>query len=86
MSQQKNPAWTLIDSHAVKAIAYDEETETLFVRFPNGSEYLYENVTKSEHAGLTSAGSIGQYFCNKIRKTHPFRKLTPSEEEEIYGH
>ena len=75
MSQQRNPAWTLVESSAVKAIAYDEAAEVLFVRFPNGTEYLYENVTRAEHAGLTTAGSVGQYFNQVIKPGHPFRKL-----------
>lgn len=75
MSQQSNPAWTLTDSSAVRAIAYDAETETLFVRFPNGSEYAYENVTKAEHAGFATAGSAGQYLCQKIKPTHKFTKI-----------
>lgn len=79
MSQQNNPSWTLIDSSALSAIAYDESAEALLVRFPNGSEYAYEHVTKAEHAGFATAGSAGQYFNQTIKPGHKATKLGGSK-------
>jgi hypothetical protein len=76
MSQQKNPSWILVDSSAISAISYDEQNQTLAVRFlPSGAEYEYANVTAAEHTGLTTAGSIGKYFNAVIKPTHEFTKI-----------
>lgn len=83
MNRQANPAWTLVESSAISAIAYDEAAEVLFVRFHKSGEYAYENVTKAEHAGLTTAGSLGQYFNQVIKPGHTARKveLEPTQGE-----
>ena len=70
-----HPGWTHVESSALTDLAYDEETETLLIRFPNGSEYAYEHVTKAEYAGFTTAGSVGQYFNQVIRPGHTFLKI-----------
>ena len=80
MKTQANPAWTLIDSSALTAMAYDESAEVLLVRFPNGTEYAYEHVTRAEHAGFATAGSVGQYFNQVIKPGHPYHKLGGSNE------
>lgn len=76
MSQQGHPAWVPVSSSAISAIAYDEGTQTLNVRFlPSGHEYAYENVTRSEHTALVSATSLGKHFNAHIKTTHEFKKL-----------
>lgn len=51
-----------IDSSTLDAIAYDEGSSTLGVRFKNGSEYEYSGVPESVYRGLLAALSAGQYF------------------------
>lgn len=76
MSKQNNPAWVPVDSSAISDIAYDAGTETLCVKFkPNGTAYAYSNVTKSEHAALVGAESLGKHFNQHIKLSHPYVKL-----------
>ena len=71
-----NPAWVLVDSSAIEALAYDEAAQELRVRFrPSHAEYAYANVTKAEHTALITAGSTGKCFNLTIKNTHAFRKL-----------
>ncbi len=77
----KNPAWKLVSSSAIEAVAYDEQSLELRVRFlPSHQEYIYENVTQSEHTALITAGSIGKHFNAHIKTQHVFRKSEGTEE------
>ncbi|MDN4600028.1 KTSC domain-containing protein [Paenibacillus sp. F6_3S_P_1C] len=68
--------WTSVSSSNLDAVAYDDSTSTLFVRFNNGGEYSYANVPQSKYAGLLSASSHGSYFDAHIKKGgYSYRKL-----------
>lgn len=70
-----------LKKHKVKSsnldwVAYDEEEETLYVQFLNGSLYNYEKVPKDVFEGLLNAGSHGRYFYAKVRnKNYKYNKL-----------
>ncbi len=81
MTKSNHPAWVPTESSALTAIAYTEQAEELFVRFPNGTVYCYSNVTVSQHAALVAAPSLGKHFNAEIKHTHPFRKLAEGEEQ-----
>ncbi|WP_342417169.1 KTSC domain-containing protein [Paenibacillus sp. FSL R10-2782] len=68
--------WVPVTSSNLDAVAYDENTSTLYVRFNHGGEYAYANVPQSEYTGLLSAGSHGKYFDAHIKKGgYSYRKL-----------
>ena len=54
-------------STAVASLDYDEDSETLTVRFTDGSVYAYWNVPPEEYANLLYAASTGTYFNAHIR-------------------
>lgn len=64
-----------VTSSAVTEAAYDETTQTLFLKFPNGSEYAYEGVPHEEVTALLSAESVGAFFNREIKTQYPFRKV-----------
>lgn len=70
-----------VTSNQVKAIGYDEDTQTLAVTFTRGpgSIYHYPNVPKETHDAFMQAESIGKYFGTHI-KDLPFDKF-PAEPE-----
>jgi hypothetical protein len=67
-----------VESNQVKAIGYDEATQTLAVTFTRGTAvYHYPGVSKEAHAAFVGAESIGTYFGKHI-KPLPFKKF-PAE-------
>jgi hypothetical protein len=57
-----------VSSSNVAAVGYDDDTNTLGVRFLNGTEYHYLNVPKDVFEGLKSASSVGTYLNQYIKK------------------
>lgn len=72
-----------VTSNQVKAIGYDEDTQTLAVTFTRGpgSIYHYPNVAKETHDAFMQAESIGKYFGAHI-KDLPFEKFPAESEPE----
>ena len=58
----------LDDSSQIKAVAYDNVYQTMYVRFSNDSVYSYRPVKKEIFDALVNAPSAGVYFHKKIKK------------------
>lgn len=60
------------DSDRITAMAYDEEQEMIFVRFPDGVEWCYEDCPPHVWEEFSAAGqSKGQYIYGTLNhKTH----------------
>jgi len=57
-----------VTSSNVAAVAYDDATNTVGVRFLNGSEYHYHGVSRDVYEGLKGASSVGTYLNEHIKK------------------
>lgn len=70
-----------VTSKQVKAIGYDESTQTLAVSFTRGTGavYHYPGVTPELHANFMAAESIGSFFGQHI-KDRPFKKYRAPDE------
>ncbi len=62
-------------SSNVESIGYDEGTQTLRVRFLNGSEYDYKNVPVMEFEQLKNAQSVGSYMNRNIKGSYAYEKV-----------
>lgn len=60
--------YTPVSSSTVSAVGYDETSNTLGVRFNNGSEYHYFGVPQDVFESLRSASSVGQFLDQNIKK------------------
>lgn len=58
-----------VQSSSLKAVAYNEQTSTLCVRFLSGSEYHYEGVPRVIFQGLLQAESVGKYFGEFVKSS-----------------
>ena len=58
-----------VTSSNVAAVAYDDASSTLGVRFLNGTEYHYTGVPRDVYEGLLSASSVGTYLNQQIKKS-----------------
>jgi len=64
-----------VSSSNVAAVAYDDATNTLGVRFLNGTEYHYSGVPRDVYEGLLNASSVGSYLNEHVKKAgYPFSK------------
>ncbi len=64
----KKQGWVKVpDSSFIDAVAYDDEMETLYVRFKQYGVYEYYNVPESEYRKMLKAPSVGKYFHNFIK-------------------
>lgn len=65
-----------VDSSTLDAVAYDEASSTLGVRFKNGSEYEYSGVPQNIYRGILAASSAGKYFDANVKKArYRFRQV-----------
>lgn len=65
-----------VSSTNVESVGYDEETNELFIRFKNGSEYVYYDVPIEEYESLLSAGSKGSYVYYSIKDMYSFDRVS----------
>lgn len=69
-----------VKSSQIKEIAYNESSETLYVKFINGDKtYSYSPVSAETHAKLMSADSIGKYYYANIRKAVTGQRINPEK-------
>lgn len=66
---------TPITSTNIRAVGYDEDSQTLEVEFNDGSVYQYAGVPIGEHEGLMNADSKGKYHNANIKKRYSYVKL-----------
>ena len=65
-----------VSSSNIAAVAYDDASNTLGVRFLNGGEYHYHGVPRSVFDGLLEASSVGRYFDANVKKpNYPFSQV-----------
>lgn len=63
-----------VDSSNIKAVGYDEATQTLAVEFRDGGLYHYHSVGAHHAPRMTSAESCGAYFHKHIKNAHRVTK------------
>lgn len=64
-----------VSSSNVESIGYDEVNQILYIRFLNGSTYIYKGVSKYEFDGLLNAPSIGSYLHRNIKNSYPYERI-----------
>jgi hypothetical protein len=68
--------WTLLESKMLSAVAYDESTQVLYLRFRNtGQVYRYFAFTAADHRAFQSAESKGRFFRFHIRDHFRYERL-----------
>lgn len=60
--------WHEVESSMIVAEAYDPATETIYLRFTDGSEYFYESCPPEVWSEFTAYGqSRGKYFHSVLK-------------------
>ena len=65
--------FTEVSSSNIAGVSYDSN-HCLFVKFTNGSVYVYEDVPVSVFSGLLDAESKGKFFAANIKNNYSYRK------------
>ena len=65
----------VVSSSNVASIGYDDASQILYVRFLNGSLYIYKGVPIVEFQGLLNASSVGRYLHNNIKYQYPYERI-----------
>lgn len=76
--------WQDIDSANIAAVALDEPTGSLCVRFVNGGLYTYMDVSADEFDNLRYSSSVGHYLHNVIKATKAYTRW--ANENELIEH
>ena len=63
----KHVELVFVQSSNINALAYDEEENSLYVRFNSGGEYKYLNVPYYEYRDFLGASSKGKFFFWRIK-------------------
>lgn len=69
------PEMTPVSSSNVAEIGYDEATQEVYVRFLNGSLYVYKGVPSLEYQGLLNAPSVGSYLHRNFKNVYPYERV-----------
>ncbi len=67
--------YTDVKSSNISAIGYDPETLTLRVRFSNGAEWEYAEISEQKHQQFLEVKSIGRFFATAIKPKHEGHRL-----------
>ena len=67
--------WVPVSSSNVAEVGYNEATNTLGVRFLNGSEYEYRDVGEDVFTSLASAPSVGKFLHAYIKGAYAYERV-----------
>jgi hypothetical protein len=62
-------------STTVAAIGYDDDTETLEIKFVAGTVYRYRGVSQDVFEDFRQAPSKGAFFNRHIKDAYPFEQM-----------
>ncbi len=64
-----------VSSSNIASVGYEESTQTVCVRFLNGSLYVYRGVPLMEYEGLRDAPSVGSYLHRNFKNVYPYERI-----------
>lgn len=67
--------WVPVQSSNVAEVGYSAATNTLGVRFLNGSEYNYRDVDEDVFTSLASAPSVGKFLHQYIKGAYAYERV-----------
>ncbi len=64
-----------VSSSNVSEIGYDIASQTVYVRYLNGSLYIYKGVPEPDFEGLKNAPSVGSYLHRNYKNVYPYERI-----------
>jgi hypothetical protein len=69
------PQMIPVSSSNIESIGYDEQNEQVYVRFLNGTLYVYKGVPLHEFENLRGAPSLGSYLHRNYKNVYPYERI-----------
>ena len=69
------PKMTPVSSSNVAEVGYNKNKQEVYVRFLNGSLYVYKGVPQPEFEGLRNATSVGSYLHRNYKNVYPYERI-----------
>ena len=69
------PEMIPVSSSNIESIGYDEQNGLVYVRFLNGSLYVYKGVPLHEFENLRDAPSLGSYLHRNYKNVYPYERI-----------
>ena len=69
------PEMIPVTSSNIESIGYDEQNEQVYIRFLNGSLYVYKGVPLQEFENLLNASSLGSYLHRSYKNVYPYERI-----------
>jgi hypothetical protein len=69
------PKMIPVSSSNIESIGYDEQNDQVYVRFLNGSLYVYKGVPLHEFENLRDAPSLGSYLHRNYKNVYPYERI-----------
>ena len=64
-----------VSSSNIESIGYDNDNEIVYIRFLNGSLYIYKGVPLHEFENLRDAPSLGSYLHRNYKNVYPYERI-----------
>ena len=68
-------------SSAVREIAYNADSQELYVTYAEGREYVYYGVPKEVYERFRSAESWGVFVNKEIKRRYFYRRLSSADDQ-----
>lgn len=68
-------------SSFITNVAWDEDSESLMVKFVSGTTWVYFNVPEEKYVSMIRAESVGSYFNKNIRDFYSSQRINYSFED-----
>ena len=69
------PVMQPVSSSNIDSIGYDEQNQEVYVKFVNGSLYVYKGVPMHEYQNLLEAPSNGSYLNRNFKNVFPYERV-----------
>jgi hypothetical protein len=66
------------DSSFIKNVAWDDDSESLLVKFNSGTTWVYFGVPENIYNSMIKATSVGAYFNKNVRDNYSSQRINYS--------
>lgn len=71
----KNEDMIAVQSSNIESVGYDKVDKEVYVRFLNGSVYVYRGVPLHDFEGLRDAPSVGSYLHRNFKNVYAYERI-----------
>ena len=71
----KSDEMITVQSSNIESVGYDENDEEVYVKFLNGSVYVYRGVPLHDFEGLRDTPSVGSYLHRNFKNIYPYERI-----------